>query len=63
MRVICAKSGKSTFGTVGTATAAAGHTIGPTVVRVYRCEFCGFYHLTTRAYDTTRRTRRPRGTA
>jgi hypothetical protein len=57
VKITCTRTGKQTFGTYGRALKYAliiARRTGQTV-RVYRCEFCGFHHLTTHAYDAQRR--------
>ena len=47
LRVICARTGKRTYGTRETAVMDANR-LGK---RPYPCEFCGFWHLTSRIAD------------
>ena len=56
MRITCSRSGKNTFGTLAQAqsVAAGAHVKRGLTLRVYRCEFCGFWHLTTRAWGRRR---------
>lgn len=53
LRVICTRTGKRCYGALGYALADAQRLS----MRVYRCEFCGCWHLTSHAYDVRRRSR------
>jgi hypothetical protein len=52
VKVTCSRTGKATFGERETAMMAATRaTRRVDYLRVYRCEFCGFWHLTTKPLD------------
>jgi hypothetical protein len=52
MKVTCTRTGKQTYGTHERAVRDAinGARLFGRPFRVYRCEFCGFLHLTTRPW-------------
>jgi len=46
LRVICSWTGKRCYGTAGVAQTAAVHAH----LRIYRCPFCGAFHLTSKPW-------------
>lgn len=52
MKVVCVRTGKATFGERESAMwAATRATRRVAYLRAYQCEFCGFWHLTTKPLD------------
>jgi predicted Zn-ribbon and HTH transcriptional regulator len=55
MKVICARTGKNTFGTLGQAEQVAQSASERGLqTRPYRCQHCGFWHLTTKPWHRPR---------
>jgi hypothetical protein len=59
VKVICTRTGKESFGTLGRAQAYGAFVSQRSgrEMRPYPCEFCGCWHLTSHRYDVNRRTR------
>jgi hypothetical protein len=53
MKILCPKTGKQVYGTPGRAELFAVRLTNTEhkAYRVYRCEFCGWFHITHKPYS------------